>query len=117
LRYFLAVVYWEGGHIDNALEQFQIAQKNPHHRLSAMVYLGRCFASKKQFDLSVEQFTKAVSEMIAMDKAKMEALYHLGVTYEEMGDSENAMNCFKQIYQANVNFMDVAQRMEKYYQK
>lgn len=117
LRYNLAVVYWEGGYVDNALEQFQIAQKNPNKRLSAIVYLGRCFQSKGQHDLAVEQFQKAIDAMPVMDKDKMNALYHLGVTYDDMSQAEKAMTCFKEIYQANVNYMDVAQRMDNHYKK
>jgi tetratricopeptide (TPR) repeat protein len=115
LRFSLAVVYWDGGHVDEALEQFQSAQKNPHHRLAAIVYMGRCFHAKGQTDLAVEQFEKAISEMPVMDKTKMAALYHLGIAYEASGDIDKAMGCFKDIYQANVNYMDVGERIKKFY--
>ncbi len=117
LRYELAIVYWEFEMIDKALEQFQLAQKNPQRRLSAIVYLGRCFHAKGQFDMAIEQFNKAISEMLVMDKDKMEALYHLGVTYESLDQVPKALDCFKQIYSANVNFMDVAKRIEAGYAK
>ena len=83
--------------LDKALEQFQLAQRNPQKRLSAIVYLGRCFAEKKQYDMAVEQYDKAISEMPVMDKEKQ------------------AMECFKQIYSTNVNYLDVAKRMDAYY--
>ena len=115
IRYDLAVLYWDFRLLDKALEQFQLAQRNPQKRLSAIVYLGRCFAEKKQYDMAVEQYDKAISEMPVMDKDKMEALYHLGITCEEMGDDKRAMECFKEIYSANVNYLDVAKRMDAYY--
>jgi tetratricopeptide (TPR) repeat protein len=117
LRFNLAVVYWEGSHVDNALEQFQIAQKNPHHRLAAIVYLGRCFHAKDQLDMAIEQFERAISEMPGMDKPKMGALYYLGIAYEDSGNAEKALDCFKQIYQTNVNYMDIAERIQKFYDK
>lgn len=116
LRYNLALVYWEGGFIDNALEQFQQGQKNPHYRLAAIVYLGRCFHAKGQVDLAIEQFEKAISEMLSMDKSKMEALYFLGTACEDAGNVEKALDCFKQIYQNNVNYKDVADRIQKFYE-
>ena len=116
-RYELAVIYWEYSQIDHALEQFQIAQKNPQRRLNAIVYIGRCFHAKSQLDMAVEQFTKAIGEMLIMDKEKMEALYYLGVTFETMGEDAKALDCFKQIYSANVNFLDVAKRIEAGYAK
>ena len=32
-----------------------------------------------------------------------------------MGDDKRAMECFKEIYSANVNYLDVAKRMDAYY--
>lgn len=116
LRYDLAIVYWDGNFIDNALEQFQYAKKNPHRRLTSIVYLGRCFFSKNQYDMAVDQIQNALTEMHIMDKAKMEALYYLGITFEKMNEIEKAMDCFKQIYQANINYLDVSERMNKYYE-
>lgn len=116
-RYELAVLDWEFGNVDRALEQFQIAQKNPQRRLSAVVYIGRCFHAKGQLDMAVEQLLKAIKEMLVMDKEKMEALYHLGVVYEAMGENAKSLDCFKQIYSANVNFRDVAKRIEAGYAK
>ena len=115
LRFALATVYWEMGDIDNALQQFQIAQKNPHRRLSALVYLGRCFHEKGQNDIAAEQFEQAIEGLVAMNKEKMDALYYLAVTYESMGKKDKAAATFKQIYQANVTFRDVAERMENLY--
>jgi tetratricopeptide (TPR) repeat protein len=117
LRYELACIYWELGHVDNALEQFQISQRNPQRRLSSIIYMGRCFHAKGQLDMAVEQLQKAISEMPVMDKDKMEAVYYLGVTFESVGEVAKALDCFKQIYSANVNYLDVAKRIEAGYAK
>lgn len=114
-RYDLAEIFWEGGEVDKSLEQFQLAQRNPSTRLQAMTYLGRCFHAKKQYDMAVEEFNKVLSDMPTMSKEKMNTLYYLGLTYEDIGDREQAVKCFKQIYSANVNYMDVADRMNAYY--
>ena len=117
IRYDLACLYWEFKMIDKALEQFQLAQKNPQRRLSSIVYLGRCFHEKAQYDIAAEQFERALKEMLVMDKEKMHALYSLGLTCEALGKVEKAIDCFKQIYQANINYLDVAKRLEKFYKK
>ena len=46
---------------------------------------------------------------------RMEALYFLGNTYEGGGNMEKAMECYKEIYQANALYRDVAQRIDAYY--
>ncbi len=117
LRYELACLYYEAGDVENAIQQFQMSLKNPQRRLSSMTYLGRCFKAKGQHDLAIEQFNRAIEEMVGMDSNKMEALYHLGLTYEETGKMNEAMECFKKIYQANVRFRDVADRINKFYAK
>ncbi len=117
LRYNLACAYWDGGDVDNALQQFQLSQKNPQRRISSFVYLGQCFSAKGQYDMAIEQFTKAIGEMVMMDNQKMEALYHLGSTYDLLGKKAEALECFKSIYQANVKYRDVAERINKSYTK
>ena len=115
LRYNLGVVCWDRKEIDEALQAFQAGQKNPSKRLSALVYLGRCFYEKSQFDIAVEQFETAIAGMVAMNKEKMEALYHLAVCFDAMDNKEKAGECYKQIYQADINFRDVAAKMENLY--
>lgn len=117
LRYELAVVYFEGGFIDNALEQFQYARRNPQRRVSCMMYLGKCFQAKGQFDMAIEQLDAAVSEMQVMDKEKMQAMYYLAEIYEASDNKEKALELFKEIYRVDVNFMDVSKRMEAFYKK
>lgn len=115
LRYELAELYWEGGMIDEALEQFQLAQKQPKMRLFAIVYLGRCFSEKGQYDMAVEQFKKALADMLVMDANKLDTLYYLGLTYERMSRKAEALDCFKQIYSADVTYRDVKDRVAANY--
>ena len=115
LRYQLGLVYWDGKFVDEALEQLQFGQRAPRFRLNAMVHMGRCFHLKKQYDLAVEQFEKALEEMAVMDKAKKEALYYLGIVFSDMGNKEKAGACFKDIYQADINFMDIKDRIKTIY--
>ncbi len=117
IRFEYAELLWEGGAVDDALEQFQIAQRNPQHRLIAIVYLGRCFAAKNQFDMAIEQFNRALEDMPTMNQDKMITLYHLGCTYDMMGKKKEALDCFKQIYAVDIKYMDVAERINKFYEE
>lgn len=117
LRYELAEVHWERGEVDEALPQFQLAQKSPQRRLPSLVYLGRCFHVKRQYDMAIEQMQKAIEGMIGMNQEKLDALYHLGICFEDTGNRDKAGECFKQIYQSDIKFRDVAKRMEQMYAK
>ncbi len=117
-RFELASMYFERGQFDEALEQFQVSERNPQLKRPSLVYLGKCFAAKGMAELAFERF-KAGLEASGprMDATKKEILYNLGVTCEQMSRREEAMNYFKEIYSADVNYLDVAKRMEAYYKK
>ncbi len=117
LRFELAELYWEGDRVDDALEQFQLAQRQPQKRLQAIVYLGRCFQKKGQYDMAVEQFQKAIQDMLTMDEQKLDTLYHLGLTFEAMERKADALDCFKQIYGTDITFRDVKDRVAANYAK
>ena len=113
LRFSLAVIHWEQKEYDLAIEQFQLSQENLQYHISSLLFLGRCFLCKKQFDIAIEQFKKVVVESSTMTKQKMEALYYLGIAYENMNDSLNAMGCFKEIYSTQSTYKDIAMRVQK----
>ncbi len=115
LRYSLALVYFEADDFDNALEEFQKARRNPQRKRSCIIHIGRCFENKKQFDMAVDQFSEVLAEMTSMSDEKMEVLYYLGIAYEALEQNDKALECFKDIYQNNINYKDVAERIKKHY--
>ena len=100
-----------------AIEQFQLSQQNPKYHILSMIFLGRCFLNKKQYDIAIQELTKVVKEVSAMNDQKIEALYYLGTAYEKNDNINQAMNCFKQIYSVKANFKDVSKRVNEYYQQ
>jgi tetratricopeptide (TPR) repeat protein len=103
------------GHYTEAIPELQKARGNPNVRLKAMGLLGRCYVGKGMLDLAVKQFSDASSEILAMDNVKKDLLYQLGSVHEKMGNQEKALDCFKQIYEVDYGYEDVAQRVEKSY--
>jgi hypothetical protein len=67
------------------------------------------------FDLALKQLSDALSELHAMDNTKKEVLYEKGVIHEDMGDRPAALDCFKQIYEVDYGYRDVAHRVESSY--
>jgi len=52
-----------------------------------------------------------------MDNTKKEILYEKGMIHEQMGDPTSALDCFKQIYEVDYGYRDVAQRVESSYHR
>ena len=67
------------------------------------------------FDLAVKQLSDALADLHAMDTTKKEVLYEKGLIHEEMGDNAAALDSFKQIYEVDYGYRDVAKRVEASY--
>ncbi len=117
LNFELAALLFSRGQYTDSIPYFQIARRSPQRRVECMVYLGRCFSENHQYDMAVEQLEGALAEMDVMDKTKLETLYSLANTLENAGAEEKAIERFKEIYQYQANFRDVAKRIEAYYER
>jgi tetratricopeptide (TPR) repeat protein len=106
---------FDNDYVNEAIQQFQMAQRNPKNRIRALYYLGLCFKAKKQYDLATDQLNTASAELLIMDKTKKDVLYELGQVSELMGNTEKAVEFYKEIYQADISFRDVAQKIEAFY--
>ena len=56
-----------------------------------------------------------LADLVGMDNTKKEVLYEKGIIHDEMGDKENALDSFKQIYEVDYGYRDVAHRVESSY--
>jgi len=111
----LGTAYYEAGEIDLSIEQFQIAQRAPAVRISALIGLGRAFKARKKFDLAVQQFAAAKREIAAADERKKEIVYELGGCFLLMGEIDSAMAEYKSIYSEDIGYRDVAEKVDAYY--
>lgn len=110
-RFELAVLYYRRGRTNEALEQFQAAQRSPQHQIMSLNYLGLCFRDQKMHDLAINQFQKAEKASVLMDNNKKDIIYNLGETYEMMGKKDEALQQFKKIYEVDINYRDVSKKI------
>jgi len=115
LKYELALIYWEISEYDNAIEQFQIAQKHPKYNFSSNVYLGRCFFEKGHNELAVDQLSKVIKMENYTDRELLDAIYYLGLAFEKTNDMANAKECFKKVYSVSSKYKDIARKIQQYY--
>jgi tetratricopeptide (TPR) repeat protein len=115
LRFELGIALYQAGDFSAAIPHLQQAKGNPHIRTKVLLLLGRTFKAKAMFDLALKQLSDALSELHAMDNTKKEVLYEKGVIHEDMGDRPAALDCFKQIYEVDYGYRDVAHRVESSY--
>ncbi|MGJ8695149.1 MAG: tetratricopeptide repeat protein [Verrucomicrobiaceae bacterium] len=116
LRYDLGQAFYDAGDYSEAIPHLQQATRNPHIRTKVLLLLGRTFNAKGMTDLSIKQLSDANSELIAMDTTKKEILYELGLIYSKADRKDEAIECFKQIYEVDYGYRDVAARVEGSYE-
>ncbi len=115
LRFELGTALYKAGEYSAAIPHLQQATRNPHIRTKVLLTLARAFRAKGMFDLAVKQLSDALADLIAMDSTKKEVLYEKGLIHAEISDSAAALECFKQIYEVDYGYRDVAQRVESSY--
>ena len=101
--------------VNEAIQAFQKAQNSPKHKLDSLNYLGQCFMKRGMHDMALSQFEKALGEKTVMDQQRKELVYNLACVYEELGRREEAAKFFKEIYEVDIGFRDVADKVESGY--
>jgi len=114
-RFELGKMLFELGRIGEAIPELQKAQVNPNRRIPSLYYLGQCFSRRNMHDLAAKTLLTAVNEKVGFDEEKKELIYALGSVYEKMGKVEDAINQFKQIYEVDIEYKDVASKVDAYY--
>jgi tetratricopeptide (TPR) repeat protein len=114
LRFALGEVLLSAGRIDDAIGEFQRAVKDPRKRIDALGMLGECFIQKGLYDLAARQLEKALEESPGLNSERGKAVvYNLGVLREKQGDIAAAKEQFLKVYEVDVGFRDVADKVTK----
>lgn len=115
LRHELGLEFFERGDLNQAIQQFQLARRSPRTRTRTLYYLARCFKQKQQFDMALEQLKTAAEEIPGIDDVKKDILYEAGQILELTGKPEEAGEYYKQIYQVDIGYKDIAEKIEQLY--
>jgi tetratricopeptide (TPR) repeat protein len=115
IKFELGQLYFQAGKYNEAMAEFQKAQTNPQRRLQSMAYLGQCLAAKGMNDMAARKMQEALKEKVGFDEEKKEMIYQLGVVLDKMGRKDEAIEQFKQIYEVDIGYKDVAKRVDDFY--
>ncbi|MFW5894025.1 MAG: tetratricopeptide repeat protein [Verrucomicrobiota bacterium] len=114
-RFEYGLALYERDRFDEAMKQFQSAQRNPRYRRSSQLHVGKCMAAKGMLEMACEQFETALAEAKEMDDDRKEILYSLALVQEAQGNTDAYIKYLKEIYAADANYEDVEDRIQKYY--
>jgi len=77
--------------------------------------MGLSFMKRGMLDFAIKQLSLAKSELLGMDEVKKEIVYNLGLAYEAAKQPDKALEQFKEIYEHDMTYRDVAKRVEDSY--
>ena len=115
LRLELGKRYLKKGKITEAIKEFQPAQASAYLKTRAQRLLAQCFCHRGMLDLAERTLQSAVKDKPELDDEKKELLYDLGVVLEKSGKNAEAIDQFKRIYEIDISFKDVANKVDQYY--
>ena len=83
----------------------------------SLIALGACFVEKEMYDIASEQYQKALDRIPTMDENKKHVLYMLGYTNLKLNNLELSKTYYKQIYEVDITYKDIAKKLDDLYKK
>ena len=117
IKFNLAKIEMELEENDDALKLFQACSKVPELAVESCYCMGKILMRKQMYDIAVDQFKNAASQIKDMNNLKKSILYDLANTYEKIGKEDLAFEEYKAIYKEDMEFRGVAKKLEDYYKK
>ena len=111
-RFELGERLFRTGDVNEAILTFQRTQNSPSHKHRSLCYLGQCFMQRGMYDMALSQFEKAMEGKSTFDDQKKELIYLVAGVYEQQGKHEQAEAHYKSIYEVDVGYRDVAEKVE-----
>jgi tetratricopeptide (TPR) repeat protein len=115
IKFELGQLYLQVGKYNEAISEFQKAEKNPQRRIQSVALMGQCMAAKGMNEMGARKLQEALKEKPVFDEEKKELLYIYGCILEKMGKRKEAIESFEQIYEVDIGYKDVASKVESYH--
>ncbi|MHC4408192.1 MAG: tetratricopeptide repeat protein [Planctomycetota bacterium] len=113
IRFDLGEVLLKSGAFEDAIAQFQQTVRDPKYKNDSQLRLGQAFAAGARFDLAVRQLEQALVGHSAINDRVKEILYALGDIHVQTGDVAKAKENFGKIYEVDIGYLDVGDRLSK----
>lgn len=105
--YNMGLAYRETGLMEEAIESFEKVISTGEKLFDAYIMLGISFRENGLFDQSLKSLNKGAALEDVSGNTKVGILYEMGQTYKAMGDTQQALNIFKEIQKEHKDFKDV----------
>jgi tetratricopeptide (TPR) repeat protein len=115
IRYDYAVMLYKLARYNEALQEFQKTRNHGSRRVASIIHMAKIFMATGKNDFAVTRFQEALKEKVGMDDEKKDIIYTLAGLLEKMGKPEEAIDQYKVIYEVDIGYRDVANKVDAYY--
>ncbi|MFN2530395.1 MAG: tetratricopeptide repeat protein [Pyrinomonadaceae bacterium] len=118
-HYNMGTAYKEMGLLDEAVQEFQISATlvkpgdGTPRFLECCSMLGHCFMENGMPEAAVIWLKKGITAPGASEDQAQALRYELGLAYEQLGDNENALQQYTEVYGVDVSYREVAEKLKK----
>ncbi len=112
-HYNLGIAYKEMGLIDDAINEFNIAMKDPKKVFDASIMLALCYKELRRYEEAISVLKNALNRDNLPKEEILALTYELGVIYETMGDREKALEAFNRVNELDSNYRNVKSKLSK----
>jgi len=113
LRAKLGDLLFKAGRFDEAAPEYQKAASDPRMRRRCRKLLGVCLFNTQKYQLAASQFEQAIEGGTAASREVREILYYSAMTLEKLGQLDQAEKVLRQIFDADMSYKDVQERLDK----
>lgn len=118
-HYSLGLAYKDMDLFDEAIEQFQMAfrlaslENSEGGSMQCCNMLGVCFKAKNMPKLAIMWFQRGLTIANRTEDEYQALRYDIGLCYEEMGESDKAVETFMEVYGIDVNYRQVGEKLKE----
>ena len=116
-HYDLGMAYMEMGLYDEAISEFQIAQKGASIELKSLEMIALCYLEKSEPAEAVRELTRALELPGHGPDETISIRYNLGMAHERLGNLDRALQHYEEVHVLNVDFLKVSTKVRELKQR
>jgi len=111
-HYNLGIAYRDMDLLEEAIEEFGLASRDPSLALDCSQLIGLCYMKMGAVNLGIDEFLKGLSIPGQRPERYRGLKYELALGYEASGNFKNALDLFSDIFQEDPDFRDAAAKVK-----
>ncbi len=111
-HYNLGIAYREMGLLDDAISEFEKAQKDPVRYVDCQMLKGLIFSDKGDYQSAENMFQLALDSPHLEDIQRLNLGYELGLLYERAERHEDALVSYRNVLSQDSKYRDVSDKVE-----